>query len=64
MLRETILPAIISRELAASLKRMIGFRNLAVHEYQDIEIDLVSSVITRSSDDLLKFTEQAISTVQ
>ncbi|GAB6091730.1 type VII toxin-antitoxin system HepT family RNase toxin [Spirochaeta dissipatitropha] len=55
---------IISRELATGLKKMIGFRNLAVHEYQDIEIDIVSSVITTSSNDLLEFTEKILSTIR
>jgi uncharacterized protein YutE (UPF0331/DUF86 family) len=48
---------IISKELALSLKKMIGFRNTAVHEYQDIKIPIVVEVINEKTDDLMRFTE-------
>lgn len=51
---------IISGKLAQSLKKMIGFRNIAVHEYQEINIDVVISVIREDSQDLVTFTEIAL----
>lgn len=51
---------LIPTELAAGLKRMIGFRNMAVHEYQDINSEMLAAVISHSSDDLLRLTEIAL----
>ena len=47
----------ISNELCQSLKNMIGFRNLAIHEYRDLDIDIVVSVIEKDLDDILRFTD-------
>jgi uncharacterized protein YutE (UPF0331/DUF86 family) len=53
--REGLLPA----PMAAKLKAMVGFRNLAVHQYKDIDINIVASVIDKDADDLLAFAELA-----
>jgi len=36
---------------------MIGFRNIAVHQYQDLDIRIVESVIQKNLDDLLHFAQ-------
>ncbi len=48
---------IIPKYLAPRLRKMIGFKNNAVHEYQRIDISIVEIVITETLDDLLKFSE-------
>lgn len=50
--------AFITPELSGRLQRMVGFRNIAVHQYQDLDIDIVESVIREGLDDLLTFAEQ------
>jgi uncharacterized protein YutE (UPF0331/DUF86 family) len=49
--RESILPS----ELGARLRAMVGFRNLAVHQYRDIDLDIVERIILKDLDDLLSF---------
>lgn len=51
--RANILPA----DLNDRLQKMIGFRNLAVHQYRDLDLDIVEAVITKNLDDLLIFAE-------
>ena len=46
---------ILARELGDRLQRMVGFRNLAVHRYRDLDLDIVEAVIRRNLDDLLTF---------
>lgn len=46
----------IAPELAASLKRMVGFRNIAIHEYKALQLPITVAVITRHLDDFLAFT--------
>ncbi len=42
-------------ELAATLGRMVGFRNLLVHEYAAVDLSIVREVVERRLDDLLDF---------
>lgn len=50
----------IPKSLAADLIKMIGFRNVLVHEYQQLDLDLMVDVIENHLDDLLLFTEHAL----
>jgi uncharacterized protein YutE (UPF0331/DUF86 family) len=45
----------ISSELAASMRRMVGFRNLAVHQYQALRLDVLRRVVESNGKDLLDF---------
>jgi len=44
-------------DLAKILKGMIGFRNVAVHDYQSLNFDIFQNVIEKNLDDLLEFGE-------
>lgn len=46
----------IEKELAESLKRMIGFRNIAVHDYQKLLLPITISIITEHLDEFLQFS--------
>lgn len=35
---------LITRDLGESLKRMVGFRNVAVHEYQELDLAKVRAI--------------------
>jgi uncharacterized protein YutE (UPF0331/DUF86 family) len=51
---------VIDQALADRLMRMVGFRNLAVHQYQKLDIAIVRAVIEKSLDDLLEFSAIAL----
>jgi len=36
---------LINKELSEKMKAMVGFRNIAVHDYQDINLTIVQKVI-------------------
>ena len=48
---------IIDNELALRLKKSVGFRNLAVHNYDALNWDIVYAVATKHLDDFRKFAE-------
>lgn len=50
----------ISQDLADRLGRMVGFRNLAIHQYDKLDIAIVRAVIEKSLDDLLEFSALAL----
>lgn len=42
------------------LIKMIGFRYVLVHEYQQLDLELMVDVIEHHLDDLLLFTQHAV----
>lgn len=50
----------IDAALADGLKRMVGFRNIAVHQYQALVLPVVVAVITHELDDCLRFSQQVL----
>jgi uncharacterized protein YutE (UPF0331/DUF86 family) len=51
---------IIVRGLAEKLTKMVGFRNVAVHEYTKLNYQIVESVIRDNLDDILTFVGIAL----
>ena len=43
--------------LGDKLKRMLGFRNTVIHEYQVVDVNIVEAVIKSGLDDLLAFAQ-------
>jgi uncharacterized protein YutE (UPF0331/DUF86 family) len=46
--------------MAEALKRMVGFRNVAVHDYQRLNLAIVHSIIAHNLDDLRAFAKHAL----
>jgi uncharacterized protein YutE (UPF0331/DUF86 family) len=46
----------LDASLAARLKKMVGFRNVAVHDYQKLNLDIVRHILVDRLDDFLEFT--------
>jgi uncharacterized protein YutE (UPF0331/DUF86 family) len=54
----------LSRELAERLKSMVGFRNVAVHNYQSLNLDIVREIVRHRTGDLSAFAEWALKTTR
>lgn len=46
---------IIDNEMLEKLKNMIGFRNIAVHNYQKLNLDILQKVTENNLDDFSEF---------
>ena len=46
----------LTPSLAGRLKKMVGFRNVAVHDYQKLNLDIVRRILVEHLDDFLEFT--------
>ncbi len=53
-----ILPA----DLATRMQHMVGFRNVAVHEYTRLNLDIVHTIITKHLDDFRRFSSTIVKT--
>ena len=49
-------------DLSRRLMRTVGFRNVAVHEYQSLSLDIVQSIIEDHLTDFRQFTERVLKT--
>ena len=48
---------IITSEMSVRLKAMIGFRNIAIHNYQRLNLKIIQAIIEKDLKGLLYFTE-------
>lgn len=51
---------LIEAGLAGRLKRMVGFRNVAVHDYRKLDLQIVQKIVTDHLDDFLEFTRTVL----
>ena len=46
---------IITKELSVELKKMVRFRNIAAHDYREIDLDIVKHIIESKLDIFYEF---------
>jgi uncharacterized protein YutE (UPF0331/DUF86 family) len=54
----------LDRQLADRLKAMVGFRNVAVHDYQALNLDIVREIVRNRLEDVLTFERWALQTTR
>ncbi|MFZ3123655.1 MAG: DUF86 domain-containing protein [Acidovorax sp.] len=47
----------IEPPLAEGLKRMVGFRNIAVHDYQSLQLPITVAIIEKHLDEFLQYSK-------
>jgi uncharacterized protein YutE (UPF0331/DUF86 family) len=52
--------SIIDKEIAKRLKAMVGFRNIAVHDYQTINLNILEQIVEKHLEDFTGFTKQIL----
>ena len=50
----------LTPEVADPMKRMVGFRNIAVHEYQTLQLPITVNIIQSHLDDFLAYASQML----
>lgn len=51
---------ILPTGLATRMQRMVGFRNVAVHEYIRLNLDIVNTIITKHLEDFRTFSSTIV----
>ncbi len=51
---------VLTPDLSARLQRMVGFRNVAIHAYQSLDLAVVAAVIATGLADLQEFARRAL----
>ncbi|MGP7818235.1 type VII toxin-antitoxin system HepT family RNase toxin [Niallia sp. 01092] len=52
--------SIITNEIANKMKAMVGFRNIAVHDYQTIHLEILQQILEKHLDDFTIYTKQIL----
>ena len=50
----------IDASLADAMRRMVGYRNIAVHDYQSLQLPITVSIIQKHLDDFLNFSKAVL----
>lgn len=50
----------IDSDIAQRLKAMTGFRNVAVHQYRDLDMDIVVRIIQSDLGDVIAYLDQVV----
>ena len=45
----------LEASLSDRMKRMVGFRNVSVHDYRRLNLDIVRSIVRKRLDDFIEF---------
>ena len=51
---------ILDPDLSERMQRMVGFRNIAVHEYQNLSVDVLKHILVERLGDFEEFSNQVI----
>jgi len=52
---------LLSDELSAHMQAMVGFRNVAVHDYQKLNVAIVRAILNERLDDFRQFAKVMVS---
>lgn len=47
----------IEKNLCANLQKMVGFRNIAVHDYKHLQLEITVAIINKHLDDFLNYSK-------
>lgn len=47
---------VIERDVADRMRRMVGFRNVAVHAYRELDLAILRSIVEQRLDDFREYT--------
>jgi len=43
------------------MEKMVGFRNVVIHEYQAVELEVIKFIVKKGSKDFLTYTREILS---
>ena len=56
--------SLITEDLLKSMRGMVGFRNIVVHEYQKLDLNIMVDVIEHHLSEPLEFANQALRIIE
>lgn len=50
----------ISQNVSSNMQKMVGFRNIAIHDYQNLSIEIVIAIVNNHLDDFIDFSNEVL----
>ena len=51
---------VVSKELSKKLQEVVGFRNVAIHDYQTIDLGILQKIVENNLEDILELAREII----
>ncbi|PKL35354.1 MAG: hypothetical protein CVV44_21325 [Spirochaetae bacterium HGW-Spirochaetae-1] len=55
---------VISEEISGRLQKMVGFRNLAIHDYRKLDLSILQSIVETNLQDFTVYSEMIVTFVK
>lgn len=52
--------AVISQDVCKQMQNMVGFRNIAIHDYQHMNLEIVVAIVEKHLVDFIRFNKEII----
>ncbi|WP_028855479.1 type VII toxin-antitoxin system HepT family RNase toxin [Psychrilyobacter atlanticus] len=52
---------IITEKTSNLMEKMVGFRNIVIHEYQSVELDVIKFIVEKGIGDFSSYTKEVLS---
>ncbi|MDC3412314.1 DUF86 domain-containing protein [Aquibacillus sp. 3ASR75-11] len=49
---------LLSNSIVKNMKSMVGFRNIAIHDYQQLNLDVLETILNDHLDDFKKYVQE------
>ncbi|UUV18837.1 DUF86 domain-containing protein [Fusobacteria bacterium ZRK30] len=51
---------ILTEKTSNLMEKMVGFRNIVIHEYQSVELEVIKFIVKKGREDFLSYTKEIL----
>lgn len=55
---------VLTENTSNLMEKMVGFRNVVIHEYQAVELEVIKFVVEKGRGDFLKYTKEILTYIK
>ena len=55
---------VITEDISKLMEKMVGFRNVVIHEYQEVELEIIKFIVEKGREDFLKYTNEILNYIK
>jgi len=55
---------VITEDISKLMEKMVGSRNVVIHEYQEVELEIIKFIVEKGREDFLKYTNEILNYIK
>ncbi|MCK5780662.1 MAG: DUF86 domain-containing protein [Psychrilyobacter sp.] len=55
---------VLTEKTSNVMEKMVGFRNIVIHEYQSVELDVIKFIVENGKGDFLNYTKEILTYIK